>query len=314
MTRRGALGQQRPQEVVRKLQHFAQVYQLAPVKATGRDLSGASAALGRDQSDSSRTPGKASAINADLGHHLPVLRYDMVLRRHRMPDLKLLYILVLALLPGALGDWAYRMLIGVRWKEDQWRFALRTLGFSILGLVLYSFATLAGAPAPTYIFPNLFASIVPATLPTAAAAYLGHCIAGALVGILAAQGVRVSARLLGASGYPCAWDDFVRKGAPGHMVIVTLENGDAYAGVLQVCDVSVERDERDIVLSEPALYDEERKDYFALSFNRLFIPANLRYSIATVTDPEHDKRTVPIGESPFTFKEQINEQSKTASA
>lgn len=76
-----------------------------------------------------------------------------------MPDLKVLYILALALIPGALGDWLYRAIVGVRWGESQWTFALRLLGFSIAGLLLFSLFGLIGAPEPTYIFPNLLARL-----------------------------------------------------------------------------------------------------------------------------------------------------------
>ncbi|HLJ81890.1 MAG TPA: DUF6338 family protein, partial [Ktedonobacterales bacterium] len=124
----------------------------------------------------------------------------------------------------------------------------------------------------------------------------------ALVGVLAAGSVRLSSKLTGASGYPCAWDDFVRKGVPNHMVAVTLQNGETYAGFLKACDVAAHRDERDLVNSEPAVYDEERHDYQALPFHQMFIPASLQYSVATIADLEHDRRIVPIGESPFKRK------------
>jgi hypothetical protein len=126
-----------------------------------------------------------------------------------MPDLKVFYILALALLPGAFGNWTYRLLVGVRWGEEQWRYGLRLFGFSVFGLVLYSLATMFGAPEPTYIFPIGFASIIPATLPVIAVAYVGHCAAGAVVGILAAGATRVASMVTGISGYPCAWDDFI---------------------------------------------------------------------------------------------------------
>jgi Family of unknown function (DUF6338) len=178
--------------------------------------------------------------------------------------------------------------------------------------VLYSLATLLGAPSPTYIFPSLFASISPATLPIVAVAYLGHCVAGAVVGLLAAACVNISSKLAGASGYPCAWDHFVRKCVPNHMVAVTLQNGDVYVGFLKTCDAAVEQKERDLVLSEPAVYIEEQRDYLALSYQQLFIPASLMYSIAVIYDPDRDARIVQTGQSPFRGKEETHEQSAEA--
>jgi small nuclear ribonucleoprotein (snRNP)-like protein len=205
-----------------------------------------------------------------------------------------LYILALALLPGALGDWFYRTIVGVRWGESQWTFALRLLGFSIAGLLLFSLFGLIGAPEPTYIFPNLFSAINPATLPIVAVAYLCHCAAGAVVGAAAAFAVR-----LRPSGYPCAWDVFVRKCASNHMVAVTLDNKETYVGVVRACDVTVEKGERDLVLAEPAVYDETTKNYVALPYQDIFVRADLVYCVAAIHDPSIDKRMIPVGESPF---------------
>lgn len=223
-----------------------------------------------------------------------------------MPDLKLLYILALALLPGALGEWFYRRLAGVRWGESQWTFALRLLGFSIFGLAGYSLFSVIGAPEPTYIFPNRFAAIVPETLPIVSIGYLGHCAGGTVVGAIA--GLVVS-RI---SGYPCAWDQFVRRCTEGHMVAVTLNNtnNDTYVGFVEAFDVTVEQGERDLVLAEPAIYKEETKNYVALDYQYLFLRADLIYCVAVVHDPSKDERKVPVGESPF----QVTSKDAAASA
>jgi hypothetical protein len=87
------------------------------------------------------------------------------------------------------------------------------------------------------------------------------------------------------------------------MVAVALQNGEAYVGYLKVSDVSVEQNERDLVLSEPSLYDEEQRDYVALPYQQLFITASLWYSMAVIHDPDRDKRVVPVGSSPFSSKQ-----------
>lgn len=222
-----------------------------------------------------------------------------------MPDLKVVSILALALLPGALGEWFYRTFVGVRWGESQWTFALRLLGFSIVGLAVYCFFGLIGAPEPIYIFPILFNTppaialirLTPST-PPIAFGYLGHCISGAAVGAGAALVVR---RI--PSGYPCAWDVFVRKCAPRHMVAVTLDNRETYVGFVSACDVTVERGERDLVLTEPAVYNEETKDYVALPYQHMFLRADQIYCVAVIHDPSVDKRTFAVGESPFSEQE-----------
>ncbi len=63
-------------------------------------------------------------------------------------DIKIAFILALALMPGALGEWFYRTLVGVRWGESQWTFALRLFGFSIVGLAAYCLLCLVGETKP----------------------------------------------------------------------------------------------------------------------------------------------------------------------
>jgi hypothetical protein len=222
-----------------------------------------------------------------------------------LPDLKVVYVLALALLPGALGEWFYRLFVGVRWGESQWTFALRLLGFSIIGLVVYSLFGLAGAPDPAYVFPILFNTppatpliqLVPSMQPIAFG-YFGHCVSGAAVGAGAALIVRRFS-----SGYPCAWDIFVRECTPEHMVAVTLENKDTYVGFVRACDVTVEKGERDLVLTEPAVYDESTKNYMALPYQHLFVRADLIYCVAVIHDPSIDTRRFAVGKSPFPGQE-----------
>ena len=222
-----------------------------------------------------------------------------------MPDLKVVFILALALLPGALGEWFYRTFVGVRWGESQWTFALRVLGFSIVGLVVYCLFGLIGAPEPIYVLPILFNTppatalirLIPST-PPIAFGYLGHCVSGAVVGAVAALVVR---RL--PSGYPCAWDVFVRECAPRHMVAVTLDNRETYVGFVDACDVTVERGERDIVLSEPAVYDESTKNYVSTPYQHMFLRADLIYCVAVIHNPSIDKRRFAVGASPFSGPE-----------
>ena len=190
--------------------------------------------------------------------------------------------------------------MGVRWGESQWTFALRLLGFSIVGLAIYSLFGFIGAPEPTYVFPAQFAAMVPATLRVVAVAYLGHCISGAAVGGVAAFAVR---RL--STGYPCAWDKFVRTCASKHMIAVTLDNKETYVGLVGACDVTVEQGERDLVLTEPALYNESTKNYEALPYQHLFLRANQIYCIAVIYDPSADKRMTPVGASPFSLERSV---------
>ncbi len=60
-------------------------------------------------------------------------------------------IVLLAILPGFVGDYIYRSFTRVDWREKDWRSVLRLLGFSVVGAALYSLvAELFHWPAPIH--------------------------------------------------------------------------------------------------------------------------------------------------------------------
>ncbi len=222
-----------------------------------------------------------------------------------MPDLKVLFILALALVPGACGEWIYRLAVGVKWGESQWTFALRLFGFTIGGFCVYSLFGLLGAPEPSYLLPVLFSTppvggftTLVLSTPPIAFGYLGHCASGAAVGLLAGLLMRRF------SGRPCSWDVFVDR-CRGHMIAVTLQNGEAYVGFADAFDITVERGERDMILTEPAIYVDELKDYRALPYQHIFLRADQIYCIAAIHDPATDRRVTEVGKSPFPSAEPI---------
>lgn len=218
--------------------------------------------------------------------------------------LEALLIAFFAISPGFLGERVYNALVGADWREKDWQRILRLVLFSTIGLALYVVSgRLFGWPPPIYVFPNSFNSgaISPDTVHLLFLPYLGHCVGATLVGFLAA----VSCRLLGRwslfqSPYPAVWDEFLRSYAPKHWVVITLTNGDVYAGFIKSADKSVAFDERDIVLAEPAQYDEEKKTYLAARYQYLFIPATMVSLIAVIYRSDIDtSRVTEVGKPIF---------------
>jgi len=78
-----------------------------------------------------------------------------------------------------------------------------------------------------------------------------------------------------------------------------LNNGDVYAGYVDKADVSVAATERDLILREPALYDQRLTRYRALGYQSLFLLGSTIASAAVVTDAAADQRITTIGESLF---------------
>jgi len=213
-----------------------------------------------------------------------------------------LLIVLIAVFPGLIGNWVFQAMVGADWREKEFRTILRLVGFSVVGVVIYSLiADLLGLPPPTHLFPATYRRIAPTTesLNQIFIPYAGHLIGGLVAGILAAVGTKTFARFTPASAHPSAWDDFVRTYAPSHWVIVGLNSGEVYAGKLRNVDVAVAAADRDLVIEEPCQYNSETKQYRAVNYQYLFVPASSFFSIAAVHNPQIDKRTVPVGENLF---------------
>ena len=205
-----------------------------------------------------------------------------------------------AVLPGLPGDKLYSFFVGSNWREDKWSRTLRLLAFSLFGLAGYSLvAGRFGAPLPQYVSARAFEQLSPSQLGTFAAAFIGHVCAAAFFGLLAGVGTRIFARLAARSAYSSAWDHFINSSVKGHWVTVGLTNGEVYAGYIDKADVSVAASERDIILQEPALYDQQSKRYSTLEYQSLFLLGSTIASVAVVTDAAADKRITAIGESLF---------------
>ena len=156
-------------------------------------------------------------------------------------------------------------------------------------------------PLPLHLIPNSYESISvnPENLTNILYPYIGHLVGGFFAGVLAAVGMLSLSKISSITAYPAAWDNFIRKQVPEHWVIVGLKNGDVYAGRISNADLSVSKDERDIVLEEPCLYEEDTGNYSSLNYQYMFIPSENVYSIAVVHDSTLDKRIVAVGEKLF---------------
>jgi len=200
-----------------------------------------------------------------------------------------------AVLPGLPAEKLYSFFVGSNWREDKWSRTLRLLAFSLFGLAGYSLvATHIGAPLPQYISAKAFDQLAPNQLGAFAAAFLGH-----VVGATFFVGTRVLARLSARSAYSSAWDHFIKSCVRDHWVTVGLNNGDVYAGYIETAESSVAAAERDIVLREPALYDQRLMRYRSLPYQSLFLLASTIGSVAVIFDAARDKRMTRIGGSPF---------------
>jgi hypothetical protein len=205
-----------------------------------------------------------------------------------------------AVLPGLPADNLYSFFVGSNWREDKWSRTLRLLAFSLFGLAGYSVvAARIGAPLPQYISAKGLEQLTPGQLGAFGAAFLGHVCGATFFGFVAGAGARMLARLSARSAYSSAWDHFINSCVKDHWVTVGLTDGAVYAGYIEAADSSVAAAERDIVLREPALYDQRLMRYRSLQYQQLFLLASTIASVAVIFDAATDKRITRIGESPL---------------
>ncbi len=220
-------------------------------------------------------------------------------------------IIVFAVIPGVPGEALYKIILGADWREEQWPRVVRIIWIGLFGLVAYIIiANAIGTPAPLYIFPSNFSAdqFTANLLPTMALAYVGHTVCAALVASITALSIRTITKHASVTTYPDTWDDFVRRYVREHWIIVHLENGESFAGMLEKADISVQQSERDIVLTEPALYSKESGNYISLPYQYLFLPAALVSSIAVYYDETKDSRITRVNEK--LFEEGENERQE----
>ncbi len=213
-----------------------------------------------------------------------------------------LLVIVFAILPGIPAQRTFQAFFGSNWRQSDWDKTVGVILFSIAGLILYIIlSSKIGLPPPIYVFPSSFYPEnfqIPALLPLAVS-FLGHAASSEVFSLALVFTLKRVGRYLPNSPYPAAWDDFVRQDLPKHWIVVRLNSGEAYAGIIKYADISVNQKERDIVLSEPALFDNESKKFMAIPYQQLFLAANLVASIATVNNPESDKRITKVGSQLF---------------
>jgi hypothetical protein len=196
-------------------------------------------------------------------------------------------ILAVAIIPGALGTYVYASLNGLHWRQSAADTVVRYLSFSVLGLVTYVLtANRFGWPPAAHVIPAEYAStdFGATTLPGLTWPYLGHLAGAALVGILAALGVRLLAFMTRQSHRPATWDTFVTKSVAGRWVVVTLTSGDVYVGVVDVAELGAAAEERDLILGKPGTLSAEG-NYEPTTFHAVFLPAGLIQNIAALAHP-----------------------------
>jgi hypothetical protein len=213
-----------------------------------------------------------------------------------------LLVIILSVLPGVPGDHVYRALAGVSWREKDTAHLLRLLVMSVLGLVVYAMAAAQfGWPPPRHVVPATYvsASFSAGEIGMLGVAYAGHFVGSAAVAVIAVVANRVLGAIRTVSATRDAWDHFVRCSVPSHWVVVTLQNGDSVAGILDHADVSTEPANRDLVIAEPYLFESATQSYRPTYNQYMFVRGSDVASIAVVHAPDTDTRVVPVDESPF---------------
>jgi hypothetical protein len=208
-----------------------------------------------------------------------------------------LIIFIVVLLPGVPGERLYNSWTGLDWRENKLQRVIRIIAISVAGLIPYIIASnAAGLPLPLYVFPDTYATVTGETLVQMAWAYTGHTVCAVTVAAVGGYVQDWVAEQRDETTYPSAWDDLVRDLAQERWVVVALENGDIFLGGIQEADINAPREDRDLILSQPARYSDDEQDYIGTNYQYLYLPQAQIESIAVMYDRERDgDRWVPPG-------------------
>lgn len=221
-----------------------------------------------------------------------------------------LIVFLVALIPGVPGETAFSRVTGLDWREDRIRRIIRIVVISVGGLLLYiladdfvSWTGLLNFPDPLYVMPaQIGEALTRDTLTEMARAYIGHVVCASIIGAGSGYGWKKLAHATGRTPYPSSWDDLINTYSDEHWVIVTLTDDTTYAGIIETADTGVAAKERDILLREPAVYDQDEDAYVAEHHQHLFLPSALIASVAVVYDEELDEedRLTDVGQQILT--------------
>jgi len=208
-----------------------------------------------------------------------------------------LLVFLFALIPGVPGETVYSNVAGLNWRENRLRRVIRIIIISLAGLMCYILVDDLGNHLglfdlvdPIYVMPSMLAEGVSReTVSSITLAYLGHVMCSTTIGVGLAYGWDYVASRIQKTTYPSAWADLVDDHAPGHWVVITLKDGETWAGMIETADTNVPSEDRDVLLREPALYDENQGGYVVSQHQHLYLPADLVKSVAAVHDEKQEE-------------------------
>lgn len=189
------------------------------------------------------------------------------------------------------------------WRDTAINSTFRVICFSVGGAYLYVFAYLLLRHCdcllpPNHLFPQVLAAFGPDTYLTLLWPFLGHALGSAVFAFFVVGVAHLMARVFGRSLNPNAWDVFTGDMVDGRWVAVSLKNGESYAGILKVVDNRVQSGERDLVLTEPARFSEEKRNFVSTSYSAIYLSAESVETVAAVAQPGDD-RIIAINNSVF---------------
>ncbi len=215
-----------------------------------------------------------------------------------------LFALFLGVLPGLPGELVFRSLVVTSWREKERTFYLRVSIFSAFGLSLMTALGWSEYPALALAMVQRSGTDPALTdgtlLRVLAGGYLAHTGWSLVIALFVAGCYLATRRLVpGWVRHADTWDEFVGNYAARRWVIVTLNNGETYVGRVHQADVSCEAEQRGLVLVEPAVYDENKRNYVATTNLYLYLPGAAIAHVAVAGEPADD-RVVRPGRPVFT--------------
>jgi hypothetical protein len=174
------------------------------------------------------------------------------------------------------------------------------------GLILYvivgdffAYVGGEGLGGPHHVLPGSFQLPMGSGDVSALAwSYVGHIVCSTVAGGGVAAGWHKVATLAWGDSYPSAWNALVGTYRKGRWVVVHLSNGEAYAGILDTAKENVGKKGRDILLREPARFENRSGEFVATRSQYKFLPADLIQSVDVLSAASDERLTSP-GETVF---------------
>jgi len=206
-----------------------------------------------------------------------------------------LIIFLFAVFPGFFANEIYKIIAGHNWNEDKWDNVIRSIFFSLVGLAFYFFVAykIFNFNYPVYIYQNTYSKNFFTTdlhIETLFKVLFWHSAFSTFFGFLCGKLIKSYNRRSKLTTYSNTWNEFCSNYIRQRWVVVTLRNGEVFAGMVELIETNVKDEFRDLILDDPSKYDAKVNKFLSLEQKYLFLPGKIIEYVGT-SRMDYDEQT-----------------------